>query len=231
MNPCIVSIFMGNIGRAVVEHQAAVIQKFNKSKVFFYQVFESEKDVEYINMQHGYTMDKMIKLVRQTHDAIMFLDVDCIPLNDFAIDYCLEQAYNGKVIGDIQRSNHIENNQHVYAAGHNVTFTLETYDKIGQPTMVPSYRGDTAEELTYAAEEHGVEVELLMPRKYDAPPYYFGWEENYVPYWALADGMPNYGIGTTFANHLGDMFWHNYQICQPGQESRFVRKCEEILNG
>lgn len=221
---------MSNIDKKTVDSHKLVLDKFNKSKVFYYQVFEPDPNVGH--ELHGLVLDKLVLMMRQRgHDAIMFLDIDCIPLNDFSIDYYFEQAYKGKLIGNIQRSNHIENNQHVFASPHNIVFTISTYLKIGCPSFSPSYRGDTAEELTYAAEENGVEVELVMPRKYDAPPHYFGWEENYTPYWNLADGMPRYGIGTTFANDLGDTFWHNYQICQPGQQQRFWNKCEEILNG
>lgn len=231
--PAIISIYMSNVSDQVAYSQKTVVDKFNKSGIQFYQFKHNElNDSDNAHVLHGRLLEGAIEFARkENHDAILFLDIDCIPLSDFAIDYCFEQAYNGKLIGSVQRSNHIENNQHLYAAQSNFCFLIELYDRAGKPTLCPTNRGDTAEELTFRAEEIGAEVELFLPKCYDAPPYFFGWEQNYVPYWALADGMPYYGIGTTFANHLGDLFWHNFQICQPGQERRFISKCQEILNG
>jgi hypothetical protein len=228
-NPCIASLFMKNIDERTVRFQTQVVQKFNKSKIAHYPVLTDAPP--------GYTMDKLVDMLEEKgHDAIMFLDIDCVPVNNVALDYFFQQAYAGKVIGDAQRSNHIENDQHVFAAPHNVTFTIETYRKCGNPSFLPNYRGDVAEELTFAAEENNIPVEIVMPLRYDSPPIKFDWEKDQRKYWALADGMPGYGIGTTFGHTdetgaTQDLFWHNYQIFHPGQQERFWRKCEELLNG
>lgn len=228
-NPCIASIFMKNIEEKTVGYQQQVVKKFNKSNIAHYPVLTEAP--------HGYTMDKLVDMLEEKgHDAIMFLDIDCVPVDHNALDYFFEQAYAGKVIGDAQRSNHIENNQHVFAAAHNVTFSIETYRKCGSPSFLPNYRGDVAEELTFRAEEVNIPVEILMPLRYDAPPIKFEWEKDQRKYWALADGMPGYGIGTTFgfsdeSGAAQDLFWHNYQIFHPGQQERFWKKCEELLNG
>lgn len=225
MNPCIATIFMKNIDPAILEHQKKVVEKFNKSNIAYYPVLTEAPP--------GYTMDKLVDMLEERgHDAIMFLDVDALPLNDKALDYFFEQAYAGKVIGSAQRSNHIQNNQHVFAAPHNVTFTVATYRKLGNPSFMPNYRGDVAEELTFKAEENNVPVEIIMPLRYDAAPIRMEWEPNGLPpYWDLADGMPKYGIGTTFGTEGNEMFWHMYQSFYPGQKERFIKKCEEILNG
>ncbi len=96
---------------------------------------------------------------------------------------------------------------------------------------------DNAEELTFRARESNIPIEILMPLRYDAPPIRMDWEpKDAPPYWDLADGMPKYGIGTTFGltNRDGttmDLFWHMYQSFHPGQNERFTKKCEELLNG
>ena len=220
---------MKNIDPVILENQKKVLEKFNKSKVPHYPVLTEAPP--------GYTMDKLVDLLEQKgHDAIMFLDVDALPLNDYAIDYFFTQAYAGKVIGSAQRSNHIQNNQHVFCAPHNVTFTIANYRKCGNPSFNPNYRGDVAEELTFKAEENNIPVEILMPVRYDAPPIRMDWEpKNLPPYWDLADGMPKYGIGTTFGlptiNDNLELYWHMYQSFYPGQKERFIKKCEDILNG
>jgi len=163
--------------------------------------------------------------------------IDCLPLENNALNYFFERAYMGKIIGDAQRSNHIQNDQHVFAAPHNVTFTIEMYRKLGNPSFMPNYRGDVAEELTFKARESNIPIEIIMPLRYDAPPIRMAWEsKDSPPYWDLADGMPKYGIGTTFGltNKDGttlDLFWHMYQSFHPGQNERFTKKCEELLNG
>ena len=225
INPCIASIFMKNIDPKTVQYQQKVVQKFNPTNIAHYSVLSDAAP--------GYTMDKLVGMLKaKGHDAIMFLDIDCVPVVDWALNYMFDQAYSGKVIGDAQRSNHIENNQHVFAAPHNVTFTIEMYEKLGKPSFLPNYRGDVAEELTFRAEEGNIPVEIIMPLRYDAPPIRMPWETDKTLYWALADGMPGYGIGTTFGSDtMGDMFWHNYQIFHEGQQERFWKKCEVLLNG
>lgn len=225
MNPCIATIFMKNIDPVILEHQKKVLEKFNKSNISHYPVLTDAPP--------GYTMDKLIDMLEERgHDAIMFLDIDALPLNDKALDYLFEQAYAGKVIGSAQRSNHIQNNQHIFAAPHNITFTVATYRKIGNPSFNPNHRGDVAEEVTFKAEENNVPVEIIMPLRYDAPPIRMDWEpKDSPPYWDLADGMPKYGIGTTFGTEGNEMFWHMYQSFYPGQKERFIKKCEDILNG
>ena len=223
-NPCIATIFMENVNRKMVELQTQVVKKFNKSNVMHYPVLTQA--------QPGYTMDKLVDMLeKRGHDAIMFLDVDALPLTDNTLDYFFEQAYAGKVIGSAQRSNHIDNGQHVFAAPHNVTFTIETYRKLGNPSFLPNYRGDVAEELTFKAREANISVEILMPLRYDAPPIRMDWEpKDAPPYWDLADGMPKYGIGTTFGTEGNEMFWHMYQSFYAGQIERFTAKCEQLLS-
>ena len=216
---------MKNIDPVILENQKKVLEKFNKSNISHYPVLTDAPP--------GYTMDKLIDMLGERgHDAIMFLDIDALPLNDKALDYLFEQAYAGKVIGSAQRSNHIQNNQHIFAAPHNITFTVATYRKIGNPSFNPNHRGDVAEEVTFKAEENNVPVEIIMPLRYDAPPIRMDWEpKDSPPYWDLADGMPKYGIGTTFGTEGNEMFWHMYQSFYPGQKERFIKKCEDILNG
>lgn len=223
-NPCIASIFMKNIDQNTVMSQQKVVQKFNPTNITHYPVLSDAPP--------GYTMDKLVEMLKgKGHDAIMFLDIDCVPVCAEALQYMFDQAYAGKIIGDAQRSNHIENNQHVFAAPHNVTFTIEMYEKLGKPSFLPNYRGDVAEELTFRAEEANIPVEIIMPIRFDAPPIRMDWEKNAEPFWRLADGMPHYGIGTTFGNDKGELFWHNYQIFHPGQQERFYKKCEGLIDG
>jgi hypothetical protein len=225
VKPCILSIFMDNIDRKTVELQKKVVAKYNKKDITHIQVLT--------NAQPGPTMDKLMELIQKNgFDAVMFLDIDCVPLNENAIDYMFAKAYDGFLIGDAQRSNHIQNDQHVFAAPHNFTFTVDTYKKCGSPSLTPNHRGDVGEELTFKAREANIPIDIIMPIRFDAPPIRMAWEpSNLPPHWDLADGMPKYGVGTTFGIGDRELFWHNYQIFHPGQQERFWKKCEELLNG
>lgn len=230
MKPCIATIFMRNIDPAMIQLQQQVVQKYNKSNIPQYPILSEAP--------HGYTMEKLMAMLEtREHNVVMFLDVDCVPLNDNALDYFFEKAFSGTLIGDAQRSNHIDNGQHVFCAPHNITLSMDTYDKLGRPSFMPNYRGDVAEELTFRAREANIPIEIIMPLRYDAPPIRMDWEpKDAPPYWDLADGMPKYGIGTTFGfsgedGSAQDLFWHMYQSFHPGQNERFIKKCEELLNG
>lgn len=237
MKACIASFFMDNIDPKTVGLQKSVVEKYNKSKVHHY--------IMKVNCPHGIAIDyfwaingypnevfKEHTIEKQLdYDVILFLDIDAIPLHEDAIDYYIEQAAQGKIIGNAQRTNHIENNQHVFAAPSAVAISASVFDKIGRPSAFETPRGDVAEEYTYAAEEAGVSVDLVMPLRYDVAPQRYEWEKDQPPYWALADGMPVYGMGTTYGRDGKDLFYHNFQIRMPGQQERFWNKCEEILNG
>jgi hypothetical protein len=235
-NPCIVSFFMDNVDRKTVDLQQQVIAKYNKSKVPVYAIK--------INVPHAVGIDYFWAMngvktslfaphnVEQTldHDSVLILDIDCIPLHEDSIDYYLNAAAEGKVIGNAQRSNHIDNGQHMFAAPSAAAISKQTFIDIGSPSAIPTERSDVMEEYTWEAENLGKKVDLIMPLRYDSSPLRFSWEKEQPPYWALAEGYPPYGVGTTFGTESKELFWHSFQIFHPGQQERFWAKCESLLN-
>jgi hypothetical protein len=234
-NPCIATYFMGNVSDKTAELQKKVINKYNKSNVPLYQVEGGIRHGDFIDLfwaMNGLTFESNNKVEQKfDHDVVLFLDIDCIPLNENAIDYYLEQAAAGKLIGNAQRSNHIENNQHVFAAPSALAISRETFLKIGAPLAKETARSDVAEEYTWESEANNVPVELTMPLSFVKAPYKYHWERDQRPFWALKEGMPVYGIGTTFGNEsYGGMFYHNFQIFHPGSQEMFWERCEKELN-
>lgn len=234
---CIVSFFMDNISGKTVELQKTVVEKYNKSK-YPHIIAKTNAahgiSIDYIWSVNGQVCGEFLKHPTEKqfeYDAFLFLDIDAIPLHEDAIDYYIDEAMKGNIIGNAQRSNHIENNQHVFAAPSATAISRETFEKIGKPSAFESNRSDVLEEYTWAAESHGVSVDLVMPLRYDVSPQRYEWEKDQPPYWALADGMPVYGMGTTYGRDGKDLFYHNFQIRMPGQQERFWTKCEEVLNG
>lgn len=224
MRTCIVSFFMPNIHPATVELQSKVVEKFNKSKLPHLKV-QCPMWTKVDNP--GDDMDEFMRMndsdPNLKYDAFIIVDIDCVPVSDKTFDYMVEKISQGYLVGNIQRSNHIQNNKHVFCAPSLIGFSLETFNKMGRPTFRETTRGDTAEELTYKAEENGIPIEMWMPARYEAAPVE-------CEYWPLADGMPVYGIGTTFTiPGIGDASYHNFQIRIPGNQKRFASKCEAIL--
>lgn len=236
-NACIISFFMDNISMKTVEYQKAVVDKFNRSKYPHY--------IMKTNAAHGHSIDYFWHLNKVPvesldgssippqvdYDIVVILDIDAIPLSADALDYYVEEAAKGKLIGNAQRTNHLDNNQHVFAAPSTSAISRETFVKIGAPSAMETDRSDVLEEYTWAAQSAGVSVDLVMPLRYDKAPMRYDWETDRLPFWPLADGMPVYGMGTTYGRDGKDLFFHNFQIRMPGQESAFWTKCEEILNG
>ena len=231
INAGIVTFFMSNIKPGTVELHRRVVDKFNPKKYQHHSILTG--------ISHGHSMDaawvfngidmptfKPGQLERQfDHDVLLFLDVDAVPLNDEALDYYINKAYNGSLIGNIQRSNHIQNNQHVFAAPSAVALSTSTCLTIGKPSAEPTKRSDVGEEYTFAAEKTGgvVPIELIMPLKYDLPPAE-------CPFWALQDGQPVYGRGTAFGlSDNKELFWHNFQSFHEGQQEKFELKCKQLL--
>lgn len=238
MNACIVSFHMRNIQPKTVEMQRKVVEKFNVSKYPHYSILTPMRhgaSIDYFWGLNGVkaTAEHSIDITKELdHDIVLILDLDCVPLNECAIDYYVKLASEGKLAGNAQRSGHIENNQHVFAAPSATAISRESFIKIGCPSALETERGDVLEEYTYKAEENNVPVDYFMPLRYDIPPNRMEWETNKEPFWRLADGMPNYGIGTTYGTSDGvELFYHNFQIFHQGQQENFIKKCEDILNG
>lgn len=230
INACIVSYYMDNVNQKTLEMQSKVTQKFNKSEYQHYYIKGDVRPGAFMDFFWGMNGVEVHTMkgadIKQTldFDVVLFLDIDAVPLNDKAIDLYIRKAAEGKLVGNIQRSNHINNNQHVFAAPSAVAISRETYKKIGCPTALETFRSDVAEEWTFEAEENGVPVELYLPLRFDRKP-------TECDSWALKDGQPHYGQGTTFGSEEdGELFYHNFQIFHPGQQENFWAKCEEILN-
>src|SRR5210317_103062 len=240
-SPCIVSIFRKKIDKHTVGLQRSVVEKFNPKKYKHYQ-FELELPhgvaIDYFWSQNGVAVDKFVEATGgrdvpqgSAHDAVLILDIDAIPVSERAIEKFFEAAYAGKLIGNAQRSNHLDNGNHLFAASSCAAISLGTFVSIGRPSAFENPpRSDVLEEYTWAAEENGVDVELLMPKRYEGPPLRMEWEPKDGPdHWALKDGMPKYGVGTTFGDDEGDLFYHQFQIFRGKHQEMFWNKCEELL--
>ena len=170
---------MGNVNPKTADLQRKVVEKFNVSKYPHYSIQTNIMPgpmMDYVwcmNGQNTGTFKDPIEK-KMDHDVIFFLDIDAVPVHEYAIDEIIAQAADMKLIGNAQRSGHIENNQHVFCAPSVVAMHKDVFEKIGKPSAMPNERGDVCEEWTYKAEEHGIRILKLLPAGFDAPPIQIG---------------------------------------------------------
>ena len=187
----------------VIEAQAKVVNAFLPPDCDFVQWFSGD---------HSYGIDTFLR--RDKHEVVVLLDIDCIPLNREILPQMIAKAREGILVGCVQRANHIENGQHLYAGPCGTAFSRELYDRIGRPSFAATERGDVGEELTYGCERLGIPVELLWPTHVVSPR------------WHLRDGKM-FGNGTTYANAL----YHAFEIGIGLTRQMFLEKCREVLSG
>ena len=238
MKACIVTYYMDNISQRTKELQSAVVSKYNKSNIPFYAIKGQLRHghfIDYFWKMNGVDVEEIKQLpvddkLKMDHDVIIFLDIDCIPLNSDVFDYMIEQASKGKIIGNVQRSGHIDNDNHLFSAPSATAISKETFVKIGRPSAIETPRSDVMEEYTWAANNE-IEFEFFTPSAYARAPYRYEWEKDQRPYWTLENGLPNYGIGTTYKHDkFGDVFYHNFQIREKQYEELSWERCVLELN-
>lgn len=216
------------IEREIADLQKQVIDQFNTVPNCKYEyLFYNRPDGEIVpNQVINYGLNKLF--YEDNYDTILMLDIDCIPLNTRALEYSFLRAEQGVLIGNVQRSNHIENNRHIYPAPSCITITKNMFERLGRPSFDVTYRGDIGEELCYLAEEKGIEIEMFMPQSFEELAQGYNKREA----WNLRDDQPKYGIGTTFVDKDGnEMFYHLFQCRLNIFNHRFKNKCKHILKG
>ena len=214
MKPIILSPYMANVNPAVKDAQFRVMNRLC-TEIPFHQILTTKP--------HGETLTNLARSCMQKgYDVVMFIDIDAVPLSTTAIEHTNNRAYRGHLIGNIQRSNHIQNDQHLFVAPSFMAMSLNYWTWAGQPSFTETERGDVGEELTYAWEAKGWPTQMYMPTGYEASPAE-------CKSWALADGMPHFGLGTTFALGNIPMSYHAFQIRMGGMVERFLNKCEQII--
>ena len=85
----------------IVKFQEEVVNKFNTGAAFvpLCSRTHGEEVIHPDAVDYGFNQ----LFVEEEYDTVLLLDVDCIPLNAYALEYTFEQAEKGKLIGNVQR--------------------------------------------------------------------------------------------------------------------------------
>lgn len=164
---------------------------------------------------HGNWMQWVIN--NSESDVIVFMEPDCIPLNKNFINYIKYANRHETLVGIAQVSNHIPPKSHIYAAPGFYAISKKAYDKLGRPSFTETRRSDTAEEISYLAEERGMKYRALMPTYFE--------KSSSEGLWPLSN-LGYYGIGTVFDNSI----YHLYQSRMAENIDMFVKRCDEVIS-
>lgn len=167
-------------------------------------------------VNHGQWMKAVVKEAKS--DVVVFFEPDCIPLNTNFHSYIKYAYKHQSFVGIAQVSNHIPPKSHIYAAPGFYCISKKAYQLLGEPSFTETFRSDTAEEISYLAEEKGLKYRALMPT------YFYG--EPSEGLWPLSN-LGYYGIGTVFDNSI----FHLYQSRMAQNIELFTKVCDQVIQG
>jgi len=240
IDACILTfIHYPSIHPNVIQLQKAVVQKYNPSN-YPHHVLQMVDDEYPLWFLHGhsiyeYLMGWSYKDLKR-HDVVIMLDIDAIPLSNDTFDILASIAKAGSLVGCIQK--HTFNKaDHFRVSAFCGAFSMDTYEKMGKPICTPTSRGDTIEELTYAAEKEGIPVEYAYPyhsiagqpkpKDFDRWKYADGQMLDFGSY----QGNPViHGIGVSYEFNKKPFIFHNFQTNDIKNQQMFANKCVEVLN-
>ena len=141
MKRAILSFYDSAMDTHVVEYQQKVLQKFNQSADYHPLLSQKteEEVIHYQGLDYG-----AATLFDEGYDSILILDTDCVPLNTYTLEYIFSQAEKDILIGNAQRSMHIENDEHMYIGSPCLCLSKNLYEKFGRKSFAPDHiKGDT----------------------------------------------------------------------------------------
>lgn len=220
MKRAILTYYNDEIDKNLLMYQQKVLEKFNTT-ADYYPLFCKvgiDQIIHYQALDYG-----VAQLFYEEYDSVLILDIDCIPLNSYALEYTFEKAEQNILIGDAQRSGHIDNDEHLYIGSSCFCLSRKIYEDFGKMSFAPDHiQADTCEYYTYEAEKRGVELEIYMAKTYIRDAVGCSWD--------LGKGRGKFGIGTTFMNQKGvEMFFHLFSSRDRVYNTYFYDKCEEVL--
>ncbi len=199
----IITMYWDNIALEIRKKQSEVFQLMS------YPILQLERT----GQQHGEFLDTQMNLA-STDDVLIFVDIDCITLNQKVIEEAIEFAKSGGIWGCAQVSNHLSDPNHVFIAPLFHAIKKKTWLKIGSPSYQRDDDNDVGQRVTRQAEAHHIPMHFSNP------------EFSLIPKYRFQDLYP-YGIGCFFNGGI----FHLYESRRKEFRSLFTQVCDSILNG
>ena len=171
---------------------------------------------DFSRLEHGSVIDEFILRLDGAWDYLILFDTDAVPLKADFIERAYEKIRDKTTLfGIAQQSNHILVNNcknHLYVGPAALAVSKEMLVRLDRPSFLRNARSDTAEELTWRAEERGYTLAFIFPSHVRRRR------------WDLGNGH-SFGVGTTY----GDAVFHAFVPTDEESKKFFVRKCKEVL--
>ena len=162
---------------------------------------------------HPEAIDDYLQNYIGNWEYVVLIDVDCIPLDKNIIPEVISWIKNNVGIYALaQHANHMPDSI-IYASAAFMGFSKKTYELLGKPLFSNRERGDCGVEFTHKANELGYAIKFMYPTSVE------------IPKWNLTENI-KFGVGTTYDNRVYHLFEG-----RAGEINRFLRKCNEVLNG
>ena len=128
----------------------------------------------------------------------LILDIDAFPLSQYAIKLTFVLAKIKGFSGNIQRTNCINNNEHLFIGPSFLCFDTKKIKEFKELAFATNSKSDVCEEITWEKPEI-IDHNLFRPLK-----------TIFKPIWALEGDRKVYGIGTTFGYDKVPINYHHF---------------------
>ena len=128
----------------------------------------------------------------------LILDLDAFPLSRYAIKLTFVLALLKGINGNIQRTNCIDNGQHLFIGPSYICFNTKTIQNLNESAWIANERSDVSEEITWVKPDL-IDQNLFRPLKTLSKPI-----------WALEGKKKVYGLGTTFGYKNLPVNYHHF---------------------
>ena len=97
---------------------------------------------------HGITINNLLGLINEESYCLL-IDIDAFPISTNSIKIAFATAFHKGVNGNIQRTNCLENNQHIFIAESFMCFYTKKVKHLGKKAWEANNRSDVSEEITW----------------------------------------------------------------------------------
>mgnify|MGYP001269168826 CR=1 FL=1 len=158
---------------------------------------KSKFNCDYLSIHSVMIRDLIRNLDSKSYCLIV--DIDAFPLSKYAIKLTFVLAMLKGINGNIQRTNCIDNGNHLFIGPSYICFNTKTIKELKEAAWIVNKRSDVSEEITWAKPEL-IDQNLFIPLT-----------TLFKPIWALEGEKKVYGVGTTFGyNNLPINYHHFY---------------------
>lgn len=188
--------FRNKIIRLLTPKQVKIFNlEFNKK--YCEEVSESSYD-EFGHLTiHGVMINDLVSSISENSFCLL-VDIDAFPLSTKAIKIAFATAFLKGVNGNVQRTNCLNNEEHIFIAESFMCFHTKKIKSLGSRAWKANTRSDVSEEISWKWPEL-LDENVFVPCS-----------TLFKPIWPLKGKKPIYGIGTVFSLNNIKICYHHF---------------------